>query len=430
MDINSFLNYVNGNKNIFLQDSNHNIIHIANITYYHAEKKRTVKCPECKAPAEDATKEETIAYIAFTCIVCGHRFYELDEMADNISSYIDLSPQESKEFKRLIEAVNHDLHIGEIKTAYRRCKINKEVYGLTPQIYEWGAFTLFLSKPMSYWIEHSLSSVLAYLERSKQLDPKSATYNKIAGSIATKYFRAIMSRIEKIKEKIPSKWVLTEDDLFANDKKAKEEAYKDQLCFAKQNIFKYLLQMGECFNVYPNADFLKYALTELYGYNEITWFERRFVRFFRKPEDDPTGKEKQLKGYMWDYHILESNCEYLFEDENETPASYTVKIEALLKNHDPDQEFAEIRIEGIYNHKPLSSSAALAIWQWRAWVLFLGVGINISIGIKLWLQQTIVVEVFSTIYLGLMICFLYKKDRDGNIPDRFRRLLNKHTHRF
>lgn len=427
MSINSILNYVSGNKNIFLQDSNNNIIVIGNITYDNAKKKRTVKCLLCKTPAEDSTKEEEIDYTAFTCINCGHRFYELDKMADNISSYIDLSYQEGKEFKRLIEAVNHDLHIGEVITAYNRCKTNKEIYGRTAQMYEWGAFTLFLSKPIDYWIDNSLRGVIAYLKMSKQLNPKSETYNEIASSIATRYFRAIMSRIEKIKEKTSKKSILTEAEMFYEDKKGKQDAHKDELIFSRQEIFKYLLQMGECFNVYPNADFLKYALTELYGYGQMAWFKRKFVSFFRQPEDDITGEIKQLKGYMWDFHKVVSNCEYVFENYNETPASYTVKIEALLKNHTPNQEFSEIRVGDVFNESPLSPSASLMIWQFRIWgLLFLGLGMIIILSIN----RPIFLYPLSSIYIGLTLCFLYYKDKDHNIPDSLRRLTNKYTNRF
>ena len=68
MDLNSFLNNVLGDKNVFFQGSSGNTIHIGDITYDKTTKKRSVKCPECKTPASEDTKEETSNYIAFTCL--------------------------------------------------------------------------------------------------------------------------------------------------------------------------------------------------------------------------------------------------------------------------------------------------------------------------------------------------------------------------
>lgn len=410
MSINSILNNVLGKGNFFFQESDNNTI---NISYDNTIKKHAVSCPKCNTSAEDSLKEEEIGYNKFTCVNCDHKFYEHDETVKKISSYADLDGVEEKKFKRLIEAVNHDLRRGDVDIAYERCLKNTEIYGLTAQMYEWGAFTLFVSKPIDYWINNKLRGVLEYLEKAKSLDVNgtSETYDTIAASIARRYFQGIMSLVEKIKRA----WFICDKN------ENHEEIYKEELKKMRQEIFKFLLEVESCFEIYPDFDFLNHVLLELYGYGEIAWFERKFSSFYKKIEDDESGKVRLLKGYVWDFHKVVSNCEHIFTECRETPASYAVQIELLLKEQNSSQEFPEIMVGSEYDDNPLSTKTALKKMQIKIWSLF------IIIGFILMIKTSFLLVLF---YLVLGGVFLYFKDKDGNIPDDLRRLTNKHTGRF
>jgi len=419
MDFNSILNTVLGDKNVFFHSSNGNTIHIGDIIYDKTTKKRSVICPKCKTPTSEDTKEETHNYVAFTCLKCRNRFFEHDEVAQNISSYIDLNGQEAKEFQRLIEAINHDLHVGEAEYAYSRCQKNKEVYGKTPQIYEWGAFTLFLTRNIKYWIENSIESVIAYLEKSKQLDSNSLTYNRIAASIATRYYQGIMNHLEFTKLNTPPK-PSPDKNMTSNEKQKLLDDYNSQLVLTRKVVFKYLMQIEICYKLFPDIDFIKASLNELYGYNGMAWFERHFSSFFKRPSDDPAGSVKLLKGYVWDFHKLTSNSDYIFKDEPVKPSKFIAKLEATLRKADPGFDFPEIRI-GRLDSIPLSALASLNLF------LICTAGICIGIAVGLWIFKWKWIACLFMAGIGFLV---YKKDKDGNQPDHLRRLKNKYTGNF
>lgn len=421
MDVNKFYNKILGDRNLFFQDAENNNIHIGDIILNKATKNRSVNCPRCKTPASESTKEEEVNYTAFTCIKCGHRFYEHDEIADNISSYVDLNGEEAKRFKRLIEAVNHDLHAGEIVEAYSRCQKNKEIYGRTPQIYEWGAFTLFLTKPINYWVDNSLRSVLAYLEKSRQLDENSETYNKIAASIATRYYQGLMRRIDNLKNSKPGKPEIDKKNTTVQEIAAIQSEHEQNLTLLRKETFAFLLEVETCYQIYPDLDFLKVVLTELYGYGGMAWYEKKLVSFFKKPTDDPSGKIRLMKGYVWDYYKIMGNSDRMFENYRETPSSFAVKIEAILKNKVPNQEFSEIRVGSILSDSPLSASASLKKYLIGALIILVVIA-----GILIW-QKMFWLLAILILAVGL---FGYFKDKDGNTPDELRRLTNQFTNRF
>lgn len=419
MDLNSFLNNVLGDKNVFFQGSTGNTIHIGDIIYDKTTKKRSVKCPKCDTPASEDTKEETRNYVAFTCLKCGNRFFEHDEVAQNISSYVDLTGQEAREFERLIEAVNHDLHVGDIKYAYDRCRKNKEIYGKTPQIYEWGAFTLFLTQDITFWVRNSIDGVIAYLQKSKQLDSNSPTYDRIAASIATRYYQGVMNHMELTKMQLPPKPIFSKETPH-EEKQRLIHDYQEKRTSIRKEIFRYLLQVEICYRLYPDEDFIKAALNELYGYNGMPWFERKFVSFFKRPTDDASGKVKLLKGYVWDFHKIIGNSDHIFFDDKTNPSDLVVRLETTLRRANSNFEFPEIRV-GHSDKVPLSALASLNIF------LLAVIGAVVSIGILLWVLSWY--KLFIIFLLGILF-FIYKKDNDGNNPDHLRRLTNKHTNSF
>lgn len=419
MDLNSFLNNVLGDKNVFFQGSSGNTIHIGDIIYDKTTKKRSVKCPQCDTPVSEETKEETRNYVAFTCLKCGNRFFEHDEVAQNISSYVDLTGQEAREFERLIEAVNHDLHVGDIDYAYDRCRKNKEVYGKTPQIYEWGAFTLFLTQDITFWVRNSIDGVIAYLQKSKHLDKNSPTYDRIAASIATRYYQGVMTHMELTKQYLPTKPIFSKE-MPSDEKQRLLYEYQEKTISIRKEMFRYLLQVEVCYRLYPDVDFIKAALSELYGYNGMAWFERKFAGFCNPPTDDESGKVKLLKGYVWDFHKIMGNSDHIFVDDSTNPSEFVVRLEANLRRAIHNYEFPEIRI-GRLDTVPLSAMASLNIF------LFAVIGCCLAIGILFWVLNWLWILI---IFLSGILFMVYKKDKDGNNPDHLRRLINKYTNRF
>ena len=174
------LNRVFGSKNVLLNDSNFNNIRIGdqNVFFDLNTTKLKTRCPRCGEPADEANGEEGNMYKSFECHHCGNIYYEHDEVAENVSNYIDLDRAKSQEFERLISAVNHDLKVGFFQKAFERCLDHKETYGNTPQIYEWGALTLFYNTPIDDLIRTSCQQVILYLERSLEIAKKSPSYTR------------------------------------------------------------------------------------------------------------------------------------------------------------------------------------------------------------------------------------------------------------
>jgi|GEM_PF-6287081 len=421
METNDIFNNLLGGKHVFFQKSHGNTIHIGDIVYDKNTKQLTVQCPkkDCRTPADIETREQTSTYVAFICKKCGHRFFEHDEIAQNISSYVHLNPSEEREFVRLLEAVNHDLQIGDAEKAYERCNRNKEKYGMTPQIYEWGALTLFLTKDVEYWIKKTPNAIITYLEKSKQLDAKSLTFSKIASSIATRYFQGLSVYIEEVRNNKPLFPTFDAKEISKEDQQQIMAVYQEEYKKYRKNIFIYLRELKTCFNIYPNTDFIKFCLNELYGYNGMAWYHRSFASLFFKPQDDSTGRIKILKGYVWDFHSLFGNCDVFFETNELKPTELSVEMEALLKKHDPSFPLPEIRI-GNFEDVPLSSKASLNIFVIVVTTIF------VSILAILWVLKYFMIVILIAILIAL---FLHFKDRDGHIPDDLRRLNNKHTGR-
>ena len=139
-----FINAIFGDGNITFQSSDNNNLHLTQHIYYDAKSKTVrVKCPTCSTPASPETREQLNENAAFNCQKCGTRFYENELLERNTCTYLDLIEGENLKFKRLLDAVNHDLRTDDAQEAFNRCFQNKEVFGRTPQIYEWGALTLF-----------------------------------------------------------------------------------------------------------------------------------------------------------------------------------------------------------------------------------------------------------------------------------------------
>lgn len=421
MDFNSFFNKVLGDNNVFIQDSNGNSIHIGDIIYDKVTNKRSVKCPNCGTSASEETKEETNNYIAFTCVKCYNRFFEHDEVAQNISSYVDLTGQEAREFERLIEAVNHDLHVGDINYAYDRCRKNKEVYGKTPQIYEWGAFTLFLTQDVTFWVKHSINGVIAYLDKSRQLDKNSPTYDRIAASIATRYYQGVMAEMEHTKQYLPARPQINKKEMPEHEQQRVINEYNEVVVSIRKEVFKYLKQVEVCYQIYPDIDFIKIALSEFYGYNGVAWYEKKFASFFSRPIDHPNGGVKLLKGYVWDFHKIVSNSDSLFEDDQIKPSDFVVKLELILRKAENNFDFPEIRVGNLDSKSPLSALASLNLFQISTYACLA------LITIILWLLKW---KWSFVLFLVAIVGFIYKKDKDGNNPDRLRRLTNKNTNLF
>lgn len=407
-----------GDQNILLQGGvNH--VHVGDITYNTETKKRSIRClnPKCKAQASEEDKKEREGYCAFKCKKCGEFFYEMDEVAKNISQYVNLDSTEGKQLKRLVEAVTHDMEAEELESAYQRCQREKQTYGLTPEIYQWGAYTLFLCKSMDYWLKTSLKRVIVYLDQSKKLDKdggSKSSHDKIASSIATRYFQEIMYRIERAKKGKP---IVT--------LQGKKTEYERNINWTKQQVFSLLMEVEYCYKAYPNADFLKIALLELYGYREISWYKRRFICFCIEPQSDKTGKVRLLKGYIMDYHKLKGNAEEMFEGYKYTPAKFAVKLEDTLLEIDTNQEFSIINVDPWITSLPISSRLALRIFGFLVIMIlvflsilswYLGCDENL-IGI-LW---TSVVAIFLFVYM----IFGIRSDVDDK-----RRVKNDYKGRF
>jgi hypothetical protein len=274
----SFLNNVFSEGNFFFENSNGNTINIGSITFNSATKERAIKCPKCKTIASEDTKEQTYNYTAFTCLNCHHKFYEHDELVEHVSDYIDLNSKESQEFSRLIKAINSDLLVREVDEAYRRCQKFKSYYGKTPQIYEWAAFTLFLTKSISFWVNNSITPVLNYLEQAKELDPNSPTYEQMATSIASRYYQGLVKHLDIIRSTLPTKPIINDKEISEEDVAQIMLEYNNKIISIRQEIFKYLKQIEICYELYPDIDFIKMALNELYGYNGTAWYKREFKR--------------------------------------------------------------------------------------------------------------------------------------------------------
>lgn len=420
--LNSFLNDILGDDNVFFQGSNGNTIHIGDIVYDKSTNKRTVNCTNinCQAQASEETKEVTRNYVAFTCIVCGNRFYEYDDIVSNSSSYANLNPQEGEELKRLIEAVNHDLQVGEVNYAYKRCLERKEKYGLTPQIYEWGALTLFLTQDIDYWVRQSLDTVKIYLDKSRQLDKKSPTYKRIASSIATRYYQGLVSHMEKAKSHLPAKPQINKKEVPANEQYAIMQNYYETHKSIKKLVFNYLKQIEVCYDISENTGFIEAALKELYGYNGMAWYDRKFAKFMNRPADDKSGQIKLMKGYVWDFHQLISNSNELFENEHTNPSNFLVRLEAKLVEKVHDFNFPEIRV-GKLDDEPLSARASLNLFQFGIYIVFL------VFGIALWYFFK---SKFTIIIYALLIGYYIYQSYNSDKPDSLRRLKNSQTNRF
>ena len=420
----AFFNRVLGDKNTFFQDSHNNTILIGDISLDLITRKRKILCLVCKTSAsEDTTREVTNDYVVFTCLNCGHRFFEHDEAAANVSSHINLNGEESKKFQSLIAAVNHDLQVGDFKVAYERCQRNKENYGRTPQMYEWGALTLFLNNTIKFWIGTSAKTVIAYLDQSRYLDTNSQTYFKIASSIATRYYQGVMTFMD-ITRNAGFDFSIPNDISREERESLLLEDYERNLSLRKE-IFKYLRELETCYRIYPDTDFLKAGLNELYGHNGMAWYQRKFTGFLNRPQDDITGRIKLLKGYTWDFHKLESNIDFLFESENIKPSELTALLETLLRKAEPDFDFPEIRV-GKIGKSPLSALASLNLF-----FISLIIGSVVTVGALILIGQYFPASYFVLfVFLAWLILFFVSKDKGEDRPDHLRRLINKFTNGF
>ena len=415
----AFINRVLGDKNTFFQDCNNSTIIIGDISLDLITKKRKISCTICKTPAsEDTSRKETNDYVVFTCLICGHRFFEHDEAAANVSSHINLNGDESKKFQSLIAAVNHDLQVGDFIVAYERCQRNKENYGRTPQMYEWGALTLFLNNNIKLWIHTSAKTVIAYLDQSKYLDPDSQTYFKIASSIATRYYQGVMTFMDTARNN--SLDFSIPDDITPEEKRSLLLEHQERHFSLKKEIFKYIRELETCYRIYPDTDFLKAGLNELYGYNGMAWYQRKLIGFVNRPEDDPTGQIKLLKGYAWDFHKLESNIDFLFDSEHIKPSEFTALLESLLRKAEPNFDFPEIRIGNI-GQSPLSALVSLRIFY-----------IQVILGCIMIVSGLYFMKIYSVllIFAAWLILFYISKDKGKDKPDHLRRLVNNITNVF
>ena len=169
------------------------------------------------------------------------------------------------------------------------------------------------------------------MRKAKQLDAKSTTYNQIAASIALRYYQGLLDELDFIKLNLPLKPSKNSTIEIIND-------YEIEMINTRKRVFKYLTQLEVCYEIYPDIEFIKTALHELYGYNGMTWYNRQFHTLFIRPLDDKSGKIKVLKGYIFDFHILISNSDNLFKDGELSPSDLVVSLEKKLYKHDSDIE--------------------------------------------------------------------------------------------
>ncbi|MGH1339563.1 MAG: hypothetical protein ACRBFS_25825 [Aureispira sp.] len=395
----TILNKVLGSKNVILNDSDENRIHVGdqNIFFDLESKTLKTKCPNCGEPADEnsAGKQET--YKSFRCANCKNSYYEYDEIAKNVSNYLDLNYEQSNNFNRLISAVNHDLQAGEIEYAFQRCLLHKETYGNTPEIYEWGALTLFLKSNIEDLIDSSCQKVIVYLDRALEFDHKSDSYDQITSSIATRYFKAVHKKIKAINNNI------------GNNQQAEHLQEK------RQEIYRLILEYQTCYKINKDVHFAIKGIQELYGYNRIAWFDNKLCSIFIKPKDISTGYRRSLKGYAWDYHKIKPNCDFLFEYVTENPSELTIIFENIILENGFSDNLSEIRTGKLYD-SPISVRAKIVLFA------LLVHGSIFLLSVILYYYQ------FMTYLTLLIFCYLgmyvlsHIADKDN--LDEFRRIID------
>lgn len=94
---------------------------INNVVVNPETKKPEVRCPNCKTPAIDDQKniQEGTSSIEIVCHQCGNRYFEIDNLAQNVSKYLGLDFVEGRQFSHFIHAVDSDLRLGEYSKGIR-----------------------------------------------------------------------------------------------------------------------------------------------------------------------------------------------------------------------------------------------------------------------------------------------------------------------
>lgn len=367
------INSIWGDGNFVLQNSDQNTINIQDVhltqhIQYDA-KSRTLKvqCPVCHTPASAKTREELNENVAFNCENCGKRFFENDLLEKNAVTYLNLVNGENLQFARLLHAVNHDLRTDDARAAFDRCFQNKEVFGKTPQIYEWGALTLFFATPIEETIHHSARKIIGYLEESQRLDPNSETYKQIAGSIATRYYDGVIAFLEKYKDEKPD-FTHINRKIVSMTESEKTETNVQSIVQWYRQMFRYLKELETCHRIFPNEVFLKTAIQEFYGYGGVTWMERRFIGWsLFISQSKPSSFEKMIKGYIWDYHLLSGNSDGFYGNNELKPMELLTIIEKTIKEAYPNIQLPEIRV-GSIGTIPITINASLRLYQIIFWV--------------------------------------------------------------
>jgi hypothetical protein len=403
----SILNKIFGSNNIILNSSDNSDIHVGdqNIFFDLATTSLKTACPKCHQPAEESEGEENETYKAFLCSNCGNEYYEHDLIAENVSNYIDLDSHKGKELDRLISAVNHDIKVGDFNFAYNRCITHKATYGNTPQIYEWGALTLFYNTSVDNLIKTSCAKIILYLNRSLELSKgvKSNSYREISSSIATRYFKAVYNKISLIKN---TNLHLNEED---------KNVLKQKEINNRIKIYSLLLELKTCYLISQDTDFAVKGLEELYGYKGIAWFERKFCSLFFKMKNVPVGFRRGLKGYAWDYHNIIDNGSVYFDDFKIKPYQLAIYFENIIIDNGLKNDLSEIRI-GHFFEEPVSARANLVLISFLVHLM-----IMLLIALMWVYLATFIAVLAIALYIGLL--YLNNKANSANI-DQFRRIIN------
>lgn len=402
------INRIFGSKNVILNssvDAKDIYIGDQNIFFDLETTKLKTACPRCGEAADESLAEDNVTYKSFECISCGNIYFEHDVLARNVSNYLDLDRDKSIEFERLISAVNHDIKVGDFKVAFSRCLNHKETYGNTPQIYDWGALTLFYNTPLDELIKTSCSKIILYLNRSLELSKGKPTesYGLIASSIATRYFKAIYDQMKAYKA--------FGDYEIPDDKSARHDFYIGR----RKNIYKLLLELRTCYRISQDTDFAVKGLEELYGYNGIAWFDRKLVSIFRKIKQTPEGFRRGLKGFAWDYHIVVSNCDEYFDEYSLKPSQLSIYFENILLEKGDEFELSEVRV-GETESTPVSALGKLSI---------IAITIHLTIMVSIVVFYILISKILAIscviFYSGLI--YLSYRSNTSNIDD-FRRIID------
>jgi len=172
---------------------------------------------------------------------------------------------ETAKFDNLISIMEKSMVAGNYKEAYDYCNKALEIAPDSATLWENKAICCFWNKSMFEHISNQAAEIVAYLNTSKSIDPNSTTYDNTSSSIANNLFYGSLFLYKATKTYYNQDTLSKVLDM-ANNTKIKPLSLNisgEEINIPPNYIVKIMRLFEICYNINPQTEYLKFAVSEL-----------------------------------------------------------------------------------------------------------------------------------------------------------------------